>query len=137
MKPSEITNVKYRGGFKGPYIDVQLLIEKKVKLDVMDFSLKPSNLPDCESFCYMQIRIGGRLAVTWQSSGVLTQYLQDCKHAEEVDRVAIFPIDECIISQGDDKAYMLIDADNGSLLCGEDAFYDLVDETKKGKRRRR
>ena len=137
MKPSEITNVKYRGGFKGPYIDVQLLIEKKVKLDVMDFTLKPSNLPDCESFCYMKIRIGGRHAVTWQSSGVLTQYLQDCKHAEEVDGVAIFLIDECIISQGDDKAYMLIDADNGSLLCGEDVFYDLVDETKKRKRRRR
>ena len=136
MKPSEITNVKYRGGFKGPYIDVQLLIEKKVKLDVMDFSLKPSNLPDCESFCYMQIRIGGRLAVTWQSSAVLTQYLQDCKHAEEVDGVSIFPIDECVIIQGDDKSYMLIDADNGSLLCDEDAFYDLVDETKKRKRRR-
>ena len=136
MKPSEITNVKYRGGFKGPYIDVQLLIEKKVKLDVMDFTLKPSNLPDCESFCYMKIRIGGRHAVTWQSSCVLTQYLQDCKHAEEVDGVAIFLLDECIISQGDDKAYMLIDADNGSLLCDEDAFYDLVDETKKRKRRR-
>ena len=75
MNPSEITNVQYRGGFKEPYIDVQLLIEKKVKLDVMDFTLKPSNLPDCESFCYMKIRIGGRHAVTWHSSGVLTQYL--------------------------------------------------------------
>ena len=32
---------------------------------------------------------------------------------------------------------MLIDADNGSLLCGEDVFYDLVDETMKRKRRRR
>ena len=36
MRPSEI-NVQYRGGYRGPYIDIRTLIEKRVKLTVIDF----------------------------------------------------------------------------------------------------
>ena len=35
MRPSEI-NVQYRGGYRGPYIDIRTLIEKRVKLTVID-----------------------------------------------------------------------------------------------------
>lgn len=135
MKPSEITFVKLRGGFKGPHIDVQLLIESKVKLDILDFSMKESCVRDCENFCYMQIRIQGRLAVTWQSSGVLTQYLQDCRLAQEEQGMEVFPISDCVIVQGEDRCYTLMDSDSSSLECDEHIFYDLVDQSKRHRRR--
>ena len=104
MKPSQI-KVKYRGGFKGSFICIQLLIERKVCLDVLDFTHKDSCVRDCDKFCYMQIRIGGRLCVTWQASEVLTGFLEDCKAEEQENGEAIFPVEDSIITVGEDRAY--------------------------------
>src|SRR5574344_920992 len=77
MRPSEI-NVQYRGGYRGPYIDIRTLIEKRVKLTVIDFQERKSQMRDVESYTHMQIRISGKLCVTWHSSAVLSNYLEDC-----------------------------------------------------------
>lgn len=135
-RPSEI-NVKYRGGFKGSYIALQLLIERKVRLDVLNFTYKASCVRDCEKFCYMQIRVGGRLCVTWQASEVLTGYLEDCKTAEQEDGATpIFPITDSIITVGEDRAYYLIDASNDALTPTDAEFDELVRDSKRYNRRR-
>lgn len=135
MKPSQI-KVKYRGGFKGSFICIQLLIERKVCLDVLDFTHKDSCVRDCDKFCYMQIRIGGRLCVTWQASEVLTGFLEDCKTEEHDSGEAIFPIEDSIITVGEDRAYYLIDAPADALRPTDADFEDLVRESKRYNRRR-
>ncbi|MBP3768373.1 MAG: hypothetical protein J6I31_08885 [Prevotella sp.] len=135
MKPSQI-NVKYRGGFKGSFICIQLLIERKVCFDVVDFTHKDSCVRDCEKFCYMQIRIGGMLCVTWHASEVLTGFLEDCKAEEQEGGQSIFPIEDCIVTVGEDRAYYLIDAPADALRPTDADFDDLVRESKRYNRRR-
>lgn len=153
-RPSEI-KVQYRGGFKGPYIDIQLLIERKVKLDVMDFCYKDSTVRDCDKFCYMQIRIGGRLCVTWQASKVLSDFLADCK-ADDEDTISMarqqmaenegkelvvddpvdalnFPIVDCILYVNTDRAYYLMDAPEEALEPDELEFQRLVEDSMRSK----
>lgn len=135
-KPSEIS-VKYRGGFKGSYIAVQLLIDRKVRLDVLDFTYKASCVRDCEKFCYMQIRVAGHLCVTWQASEVLTGFFEDCKAAEQEDGATpIFPITDSIITVGEDRAYYLVDAPADALTPTDEEFDALVRESKRYNRRR-
>lgn len=153
-RPSEI-KVQYRGGFKGPYIDIQLLIERKVKLDVMDFCYKDSNVRDCDKFCYMQIRIGGRMCVTWQASKVLSDFLADCK-ADDEDTIRMtkqqleekegaelsvsdptdilnFPIVDCILYVNTDRAYYLMDAPDDAFEPDENEFLKLVDDSTRSR----
>lgn len=132
-KVSEI-GVKYRGGFKGSYIEISQLIDRRVKLDVIDFILGQSCVRNCESYCRMQIRMAGGLYVTWHSSEVLTNYLEDCKKHESETGEVVFPIEDCIITVGDDRAYYLQDAPSDALIPTKDELDQMV---KKAHRNRR
>lgn len=139
MRPSEIT-VKYRGGFRGPYIDVRTLIERRIKLTVLDFERKPSNVRDCESYTHMQIRISGVLCVTWHSSTVLTNYLEDCRGQSDAiiqdtgTDPGIFPINDCIITEGPDRGYYLEDAPHDAWELTESDIIRLSNESHRGRR---
>lgn len=139
MRPSEI-KVNYRGGFRGPYIDVRTLIKKRVKLTVIDFQRRASNMMDVDSYTYMQLRISGKLCVTWHSSAVLMNYLEDCRaQSNEIlehtgTDPGIFPINDCIIVEGDDKGYYLEDAPHDAYEASEADIFRLSDESNRGRR---
>ena len=139
MRPSEI-NVQYRGGFRGPYIDIRTLIEKRVKLTVIDFQERKSQMRDVESYTHMQIRISGKLCVTWHSSAVLANYLEDCRAQSQMlqDELGcdpgIFPINDCIIVEGEDRGYYLEDAPHDAWELTEVDILRLSDDSHRGRR---
>lgn len=139
MRPSEI-NVQYRGGYRGPYIDIRTLIEKRVKLTVIDFQERKSQMRDVESYTHMQIRISGKLCVTWHTSAVLANYLEDCRAQSQMlqDQTGkdpgIFPINDCIIVEGEDRGYYLEDAPHDAWELTEADILRLSDESHRGRR---
>ena len=139
MRPSEI-NVQYRGGYRGPYIDIRTLIEKRVKLTVIDFQERKSQMRDVESYTHMQIRISGKLCVTWHTSAVLANYLEDCRAQSQMlqDQTGkdpgIFPINDCIIVEGEDRGYYLEDAPHDAWELTESDILRLSDESNRGRR---
>lgn len=139
MRPSEI-NVQYRGGYRGPYIDIRKLIENRVKLTVIDFQERKSQMRDVESYTHMQIRISGKLCVTWHSSAVLANYLEDCRAQSQMlqDQTGkdpgIFPINDCIIVEGEDRGYYLEDAPHDAWELTESDILRLSDESHRGRR---
>lgn len=139
MRPSEI-NVQYRGGYRGPYIDIRTLIEKRVKLTVIDFQERKSQMRDVESYTHMQIRISGKLCVTWHTSAVLANYLEDCRAQSQMlqDQTGkdpgIFPINDCIIVEGEDRGYYLEDAPHDAWELTENDILRLSDESNRGRR---
>ena len=139
MRPSEI-NVQYRGGYRGPYIDIRTLIEKRVKLTVIDFQERKSQMRDVDSYTHMQIRISGKLCVTWHTSAVLANYLEDCRAQSQMlqDQTGkdpgIFPINDCIIVEGEDRGYYLEDAPHDAWELTESDILRLSDESHRGRR---
>ena len=139
MRPSEI-NVQYRGGYRGPYIDIRTLIEKRVKLTVIDFQERKSQMRDVESYTHMQIRISGKLCVTWHTSAVLANYLEDCRAQSQMLQEqtgkdpGIFPINDCIIVEGEDRGYYLEDAPHDAWELTESDILRLSDESHRGRR---
>ena len=139
MRPSEI-NVQYRGGFRGPYIDIRTLIEKRVKLTVIDFQPRKSQMRDVDSYTHMQIRISGKLCVTWHSSAVLANYLEDCRAQSQMLQEelgcdpGIFPINDCIIVEGEDRGYYLEDAPHDAWELTESDILRVSDESNRGRR---
>lgn len=139
MRPSEI-NVRYRGGFRGPYIDVRTLIERRIKITIIDFMIRKSNVRDCETYVYMQIRISGTLCVTWHSSSILNSYLQECRAQSEAyieennTDPQIFPINDCIIVEGQDGGYYLEDAPADAWELTQSDIITLSNESHKGRR---
>lgn len=133
-KVSEI-DVKYRGSFKGSYIDIQQLIDNSVVMDVLDFSLEKSCVKSCESYCKMQIRIEGHLFVTWHSSEMLSNYLSDCKLKQD-EGVVVFPIEDCVIVVGDDRAYYLEDAPAVYQHLSDKDIERMVGKSRRGKIKR-
>ena len=139
MRPSEI-NVQYRGGYRGPYIDIRKLIENRVKLTVIDFQERKSQMRDVESYTHMQIRISGKLCVTWHSSAVLANYLEDCRAQSQMlqDQTGrdpgIFPINDCIIVEGEDRGYYLEDAPHDAWELTESDILRLSDDSNRGRR---
>lgn len=155
--PDQIT-VKFRGGFKGPYIDFTVLVKNKVVLEVLDFTGKPSSVRDCQSFCYMQLRVNGKYCVTWQASSGLTAWLEDCKAEDEAvtagfeerkasdgyngsenlpDTELNFPVKNAVFYVGDDRAYYIRTAKDGDLVPNEEQFDSLLAESDRLKRRGR
>jgi hypothetical protein len=132
-KVSEI-GVKYRGSFKGSYIDIVQLIDNAVVMDVVDFTQEASCVKSCESYCKMQIRIEGKLYVTWHSSEMLATFLNDCKQKQETEHVAVFPIEECVIVVGDDRAYYLEDAPPGHAHLSEKDIDRMASKAKRNRR---
>ena len=139
MRPSEI-NVQYRGGYRGPYIDIRTLIEKRVKLTVIDFQERKSQMRDVESYTHMQIRISGKLCVTWHTSAVLANYLEDCRAQSQMlmeqtgKDPGILPINDCIIVEGEDRGYYLEDAPHDAWELTESDILRLSDESHRGRR---
>ena len=139
MRPSEI-NVQYRGGYRGPYIDIRKLIENRVKLTVIDFQARKSQMRDVESYTHMQIRISGKLCVTWHSSAVLANYLEDCRMQSQMLQEqtgkdpGIFPINDCIIVEGEDRGYYLEDAPHDAWELTEADILRLSDDSNRGRR---
>lgn len=127
--------VKYRGGFRGSYIDITQLIDKRVKLDVLDFKKEEkSNVRNCEFYCRMQLRVSGVLCVTWHSSEVLTHFLEDCRaHQQETGEV-VFPIESCMFSVGDDRAYYLVDAPGDAFEPSEKELEKMFEKARRNKR---
>lgn len=128
-------SVKYRGGFRGSYIDVTQLIDKRVRVDVIDFKKKEkSNVRNCDFYCRMQLRISGVLCVTWHSSEVLTNFLEDCREHQQDTGEVVFPIECCMFSVGDDRAYYLIDAPDDAFVPTERELEKMFDKARRNKR---
>lgn len=67
---------------------------------------------------------------------MLTGFLEDCKAEEQEGGQSIFPIEDCIVTVGEDRAYYLIDAPADALRPTDADFDDLVRESKRYNRRR-
>ncbi len=130
-KPSSIP-VKFRQGFRGSFIDISQIIDKKIKVDVVDFVKQESKVRNCEFMCKMQIKINGRPFVTWHSSEVLTSYLEDCRAYEKENGEAIFPI-EGMITLGEDRAYYLVDSSDGKSIS-ESELDNIIERALRNKR---
>ena len=116
-------SVKYRGGFRGSYIDVTQLIDKRVRVDVIDFKKEEkSNVRNCD------------LCVTWHSSEVLTNFLEDCREHQQDTGEVVFPIECCMFSVGDDRAYYLIDAPDDAFVPTERELEKMFDKARRNKR---
>lgn len=129
---SEI-DVKYRGGYRGSWIDINDLIAKCIPMDIVEFRRDPSQVKGCETYCRMQIKIGGKPYVTWHSSEILAGYMEDCKAQELTDGVVNFPIEWVIIYTGDDGGYYLKDA--GDAKVPTEVELNRLIRRKKGNRR--
>lgn len=123
--------VRYKGGFRGSYIALSLLIEYKIRIDVLDFSVDESCVRNCESYCRMQVRIAGRLIVTWHSSELMTEFLKDCKADEQTSGEAAFPLEGCMVVIGDDRGYYLQDATEDAVTPDEELLNKLIDMSRR------
>lgn len=133
-RPSQ-TGIQYRGGFRGSYIPVSVLIDEGWTFDIIDFIVDDSCVRDCESYCRMQIRIGGVLYVTWHSSELLSQYLNDCKTQEQATGVAMYPLEWCKVIVGDDRGYSIVDSDTNPPTAEE--VQKVLDKLKRNSYKRR
>lgn len=110
-RPSQ-TGVSYKGGFRGSYIPIQAILDNGWPIDILNFVNGDSCIRDCESYCRMQIRIGGRLYVTWHSSEILARYLADCREKEQEEGSPLFPLEGCKLTRGEDRGYYISDCDD-------------------------
>lgn len=102
--------IKWKGGFKGSYIPVSELIDRKIVVNITNFEIRPSCMHGSQ-MCMTQIEICGRPMVTWHGSQNLINFLNECRMQEQ-QGAQCFPIEDCIFTQGDDGGYYLADADN-------------------------
>lgn len=102
--------IKWKGGFKGSYIPVSELIDRKIVVNITNFEVRPSCMHGSQ-MCMTQIEICGRQMVTWHGSQNLINFLNECRMQEQ-QGTQCFPIEDCIFTQGDDGGYYLADADN-------------------------
>ena len=102
--------IKWKGGFKGSYIPVSELIDRKIVVNITNFEVRPSCMHGSQ-MCMTQIEICGRPMVTWHGSQNLINFLNECRMQEQ-QGTQCFPIEDCIFTQGDDGGYYLADADN-------------------------
>lgn len=102
--------IKWKGGFKGSYIPVSELIDRKIVVNITNFEVRPFCMHGSQ-MCMTQIEICGRPMVTWHGSQNLINFLNECRMQEQ-QGTQCFPIEDCIFTQGDDGGYYLADADN-------------------------
>lgn len=102
--------IKWKGGFRGSYIPVSELIDRKIVVNITNFEVRPSCMHGSQ-MCMTQIEICGRPMVTWHGSQNLINFLNECRMQEQ-QGTQCFPIEDCIFTQGDDGGYYLADADN-------------------------
>lgn len=108
---------------------------KDKRRDVIDFEKEEkSNVRNCDFYCRMQLRISGVLCVTWHSSEVLTNFLEDCREHQQDTGEVVFPIECCMFSVGDDRAYYLIDAPDDAFVPTERELEKMFDKARRNKR---
>ena len=109
-------------------------------MTVIDFQPRKSQMRNVESYTHMQIRISGKLCVTWHSSAVLANYLEDCRAQSQMLQEelgcdpGIFPINDCIIVEGEDRGYYLEDAPHDAWELTESDILRLSDDSHRGRR---
>ena len=90
--------IKWKGGFKGSYIPVSELIDRKIVVNITNFEVRPSCMHGSQ-MCMTQIEICGRPMVTWHGSQNLINFLNECRMQEQ-QGTQCFPIEDCIFTQG-------------------------------------
>ena len=68
--------IKWKGGFKGSYIPVSELIDRKIVVNITNFEVRPSCMHGSQ-MCMTQIEICGRPMVTWHGSQNLINFLNE------------------------------------------------------------
>ena len=93
--------IKWKGGFKGSYIPVSELIDRKIVVNITNFEVRPSCMHGSQ-MCMTQIEISGRPMVTWHGSQNLINFLNECRMQEHTSgkftgltRTAFQDIDLC------------------------------------------
>lgn len=112
-------------GFNGSYIDIKLLIDRRVVLNIEKYELRPSCMQGGQ-LCMMQVSISGRPLTTWHGSMKLIDIFQQCDQLEKEGTVC-WPIEECIIVRGDDGGYFLQDADESCFRPTVEQVEELIE----------
>ena len=68
------------------------------------------------------------------SSEVLTNFLEDCREHQQDTGEVVFPIECCMFSVGDDRAYYLIDAPDDAFVPTERELEKMFDKARRNKR---
>lgn len=105
--------IKATQGFKGSYIPITSIIDNKISLNVESYDIRPSCMHGSQ-MCLMQLSINGRPMVTWHGSQNLISILNECKAMDATGK-RCFPLEDCIIVEGDDGGYYFADADESCL----------------------
>ncbi len=125
--------IKWKGGFRGSYIPVSELIDRRIVVNITDFDVRPSCVHGSQ-MCMTQLEIGGRPMVTWHGSQNLIGFLNECRLSEQHGNVC-FPIEGCIFTHGDDGGYYLADADDSCLRLTAEEAEEISDGRRRGGRR--
>ncbi len=128
-KPSEL-GIDFGKGFKGSYLPIVTLIERKVVISIAAYSVRPSRIKGSE-LCMIQLKISGRPVMTWTGSQQLRDIFEQTTKNMSVGAPG-FPIEPCIITENDDGGYSLQDADES---CWSPTAEELDDLIEQGKRR--
>lgn len=124
--------IKWKGGFKGSYIPVSELIDRKIVVNITNFEVRPSCMHGSQ-MCMTQIEICGRPMVTWHGSQNLINFLNECRMQEQ-QGAQCFPIEDCIFTQGDDGGYYLADADETCTRLTVGEFDEIAKYRHRGNR---
>lgn len=122
--------IKWKGGFKGSYIPVSELIDRKIVVNITNFEIRPSCMHGSQ-MCMTQIEICGRPMVTWHGSQNLINFLNECRMQEQ-QGAQCFPIEDCIFTQGDDGGYYLADADNTCTRLSAEEINNIAKYRRRG-----
>ena len=122
--------IKWKGGFKGSYIPVSELIDRKIVVNITNFEVRPSCMHGSQ-MCMTQIEICGRPMVTWHGSQNLINFLNECR-MQELQGTQCFPIEDCIFTQGDDGGYYLADADNTCTMLTAEEINNIAKYRRRG-----
>lgn len=122
--------IKWKGGFKGSYIPVSELIDRKIVVNITNFEVRPSCMHGSQ-MCMTQIEICGRPMVTWHGSQNLINFLNECC-MQELQGTQCFPIEDCIFTQGDDGGYYLADADNTCTMLTAEEINNIAKYRRRG-----
>lgn len=117
------------GGFNGSYIDVKLLIDRRVVMNIEKYELRPSCMQSSK-FCMVQVSISGRPITTWHGSMKLADIFQQADKMEQEGHKC-WPIEDCIIVKGDDGGYSLQDADDSCLHPTAQQIDEMINESRR------
>ena len=115
-------------GFKGSYVAILLLIDRKVVINVERYDVRPSRMHESR-LCMVQLTISGRPIVTWCGSENLINIFTQATEKEGQGEQC-FPFEECIFTRGEDGGYYIQDADDSCFRPTAEQVDDLIDESR-------